>query len=509
VSTGKNLELNPTITAVHGAERESFPEGGFTTTTEDAEPGITATWGITPNIVLSGTVKPDFSQVEADALQLDINQPFALYYPERRPFFVEGADYFDTYENIVHTRTIRDPVWGAKLTGKEGANTFAGYVVQDDITNLVFPSSQYSSATSIEMDSLATVLRFKRDIGSKYTVGALFTDREGDDYFNRVGGFDLELRPTSKDIIQIQALGSATRYPGQIAVDYEQPEDEFRDSLLSLSYAHRTRTITWTAGYENVGPDFRADLGFIPRVGHRTMRGGVNYAWNAPPNRWWSLIRIGTGYNSMDDHNGALLSETKTVYGMFEGALQSWVLLIGRDGKRSYEGRQFDTSELRLTTSLRPTKWFGTSVQVSMNDHIDYANVQPADRVQIGGDASFNVGKKFRLSLGHTLEQLDVAGGRLYTANISQLSSVYQFTTRTFVRTILQMVDYRRDPGLYIEKVDSKFERFASQILFAYKINARTVLYVGYNDNYYAGNDYDLTQADRTVFTKIGYAWAL
>jgi hypothetical protein len=102
-----------------------------------------------------------------------------------------------------------------------------------------------------------------------------------------------------------------------------------------------------------------------------------------------------------------------------------------------------------------------------------------------------------------------VEGGRLYTANISQLWAVYQFNIRTFFRAILQHVDYRRNTGLYTFDIDPVYRRFFTQLLFSYKVNPRTMLFLGYSDNHFGNQDFGLTQSDRTFFTKIGYALSL
>jgi hypothetical protein len=95
--------------------REDFPAGEMVDGNPDVEPGITAHWGITPNLILTGAINPDFSQVEADAAQLDVNTQFALFYPEKRPFFLEGANIFATRFNAIYSRNIADPNWGIKL----------------------------------------------------------------------------------------------------------------------------------------------------------------------------------------------------------------------------------------------------------------------------------------------------------------------------------------------------------------------------------------------------------
>ncbi len=252
-SPGRNLEVVPTLTASRTDVRDELPDGPLVDGGLETELGVTARWGMTPNLTLSAAINPDFSQVEADARQLDINEPFALFYDEKRPFFMEGADYFDTPLDAVYTRMIRDPAWGLKLTGKEGPHTVGGYVVQDDVTNIIIPGSQSSDGTSLETENLSTVLRYERDIGNRHTLGALVTDREGDGYYNRVAGIDGDFRISEQDRIMLQLLGSSTLYPDHVAAEFEQPSGDFEDLAAELVYEHATRTVSWWGIYNDVG----------------------------------------------------------------------------------------------------------------------------------------------------------------------------------------------------------------------------------------------------------------
>ena len=208
---GRNIEINPTLTGVQSDTRADFPTGDLRKDRQEADFGITSRLGLTPSISLSMTVNPDFSQVEADALQLDINEPFALYYQEKRPFYTEGQHYFDTRFRVVYTRTMREPVWGLKLTGEEKGNSFGAYVVRDELTNLIFPGSQSSDSTSLDLSSTAMIARYNRDIWENSSVGFLVTNREGEEYFNRVYGVDANFRIAPKDRINFQWMGSNTR----------------------------------------------------------------------------------------------------------------------------------------------------------------------------------------------------------------------------------------------------------------------------------------------------------
>lgn len=289
---GRNIELVPTLTGVRTDQRSELPSGKFGILNKDVEAGLSARWGFTTNLTLNGTINPDFSQVEADAWQLDINEPFALEYEEKRPFFTEGADYFATFTDVLYTRTLRDPSWGMKLTGKEDGHTIGAYFVRDELTNLIFPGSQSSTETSLHQNNTSTAFRYKKDLGTKYTVGLIATDREADDYFNRLAGFDSNLRLTNSDRLQLQLLGSSTQYPEATATEFAQKTGKFSDRLVALEYGHETRNWFWGLNYKDVGSGFRADMGFIPRVGYRNAFGEIYRLWNGKPGGWWSQFLI-------------------------------------------------------------------------------------------------------------------------------------------------------------------------------------------------------------------------
>ena len=504
---GRNAELNPTITAVRTDERPEFPVGDLQKRDQEAELGLTARWGIRPSLTLNFTANPDFSQVEADALQLDINQPFALFYPERRPFFTEGADFFNTLESVIYTRTMRDPSWGFKLTGKEGVHTIGAYVVRDRVTNIIFPGSQWSDSTSLNMANISSTFRYKLDLGSRYNIGLLVTDREGNDYFNRVFGFDLDFRFTPTNQIQLLVLGSSTKYPDEVTNSFGQSSGPFSDRLISFEYDHDTRTWGWWADYEEAGPKFRADLGYYPRVGYRNVEGGLNYTWNAPDDSWWSLFMVGSEFNYFEDQDGKLLNRRASLWFAYNGTMQSSLFIRGWKTQEAYNNREFDLTYFLAEGGFWPTSNLQLVVLTMFGDLIDYANTRLGKRLRINPWLTYNLGKHLRFSFDHTYELMNVQNARLYTANISGLLAVYQFNVRTFFRAIIQYVNYDYNPSNYTYEIDSKYNRFFTQLLFSYKLNPRTVLFLGYSDNYYGSQNYGLTQADRTLFVKLGYAW--
>ena len=509
VKTGINLELDPTLTGVLTQERESFPDGKFVKTNSKMEPGLTASWGFTHNLTLSAAINPDFSQVEADSALLDINTQYVLYYQEKRPFFLEGAGIFESPLNMVYTRTVADPDWGIKLTGKEGKHAIGFYSARDTITNLIIPTSQGSYKTSLDMKNYSTVLRYRRDIGKSSNLGVTFTDREGDDYFNRVAGIDGDLRFTKSDRVLFQLIGSQTRYPQQVVKKYHQPEEKFTGGALDFQYNHDGRNFTFFGGYQNISANLRSDAGFIEQADLIKYRGGTSYIWYKNPGHWYTRLELSAGYTHKTDHDQNLLDKSFYSNIIFKGIAHSVVILEGHTGKRAYAGREFDEDTFYFSISARPSGPFYFNFWGTFGDRIDYTHIRPGNRLTLNPIIQYNVGRRLYFGLDHLFERLDVEGGRLYTANLSNILVSYQFSRKMFLRVILQYANYKYTPELYKVPRDPEYKNLFSQVLFSYKINPRTVLFLGYSDDFYGYSDIPLTQNNRTFFMKLGYALVL
>ncbi len=504
---GRNLEVAGTVTGVRTDSRGDMPDGALEKSNQEVEAGVTAQWGITPNLALSGTVNPDFSQVEADARQLDINEPFALYYAEKRPFFSTGANYFTTAVDAVYTRIIRDPSWGLKLAGKEGKNSIGAFFVRDELTNLIFPGSQYSRSTSMDMSSDAAVFRYKRDIGSKYTVGALFTNRESGDYFNRVAGLDGQFRFSKTNRLKFELLGSSTRYPDSVADEFGQKKGDMRDMFFKAELFHEARAFNIYGGYLHVGSDFRADMGFIPKVGYREFYGVSIYNWYAKPGKWWTNSYVGGVVFYAEDQEGGLLYKRYETFFKLFGALHAqFFLKVDREWD-VYNGVEFDSTYATVNARFKPTDNLYLRLKVIYGDRIDYDNTRPGRRINIAPIMRYSLGNHVRLDFRHTYERMEADNRWLYTANITQGIVIYQFNTRTFFRSILQYVDYKYNTDNYSFEIAPEYKHLFVQLLFSYKLNPQTVLFLGYTDNYRGNQDYRITRSDRTLFLKIGYAW--
>jgi hypothetical protein len=254
IHRGAVVEVQPELTAQLPGNR--LADGSFSR--DDVKPALggNARLGFT-NLTVDGTVNPDFSQVESDAGLVTINQRFALFYPERRPFFLEGIELFASPNNLVYTRTIADPAGGAKLTGKFGAWTLAHLTAID----------QQSGSP----DALASLTRVRRDIGANSVAGVTVTDREQSGAYNRVASADARLLFGGVYYVQAQLAGSATRDSSGGATRTAP--------LWDLEYDRTGRAWGFNYKVTAIDQDFATQSGFVPRTGVVMAHAYNRFSW--------------------------------------------------------------------------------------------------------------------------------------------------------------------------------------------------------------------------------------
>jgi hypothetical protein len=515
IEPGRNIELTPTVTATRtdAMDMGGYPEGPLETGKIDDQYGLTAKWGVSPNLILNAAANPDFSQVEADIAQLEINRRFALFYPEKRPFFLEGADFFLTPIQAVFTRTVADPHWGAKMTGKMGRTAVGFFGAQDNITTLIIPSNQGSfPAEPLGQDAFGGVFRLRQDVGRGSTLGLLYTGRMGAGYDNHVGGIDGFIRFDRKNTLSFQFLHSETDYPDDFSLAYGQNAERFGGNGVRLDYAHFSRGWIIQGQYEDTSAGFRADYGFVPRVDVRSGTALLFRQIWGKPGGWFNLIRLGVLGQAVYDHEGTLTDRNLTLGIMYQGNLETVVNVHANFTRTFYDGAYFDTVNGDIVFQIRPFGGSQFGLQGLAGQSIDFANSRPADILALGPRASFSLGRHLNLTASLNYERLFIEGDTIYTASIVQTRLIYNFSTRAFVRAIAQYRDTRRDVGMYLFPVDPRSQGVFTQFLFSYKLNPRTVLFLGYSDNSTGGEFFgldrvDITRIDRTYFLKIGYAW--
>ncbi|HEX5760510.1 MAG TPA: DUF5916 domain-containing protein [Thermoanaerobaculia bacterium] len=508
IEPGRNLELDPTLTALRSdALGAGSLDGDLETGDEEVEAGLSVRWGITQNVTLNAAANPDFSQVEADVAQLDVNERFALFFPEKRPFFLEGADYFQTPIQAVFTRTVAAPDWGAKVTGKEGPNAFGVFLADDSAQGtLLLPSNQRTDLGFLDETVRTGVVRYRRDVGRGSNVGVIYTGREGErDYHNRLGGLDAFWRFDQSNTVRAQYLRSQSLYPLALALDTGQPLDEFEGDAFMVDYDHATRDWFWSGFYEQTEPGFRADAGFVPRVDVRRAEAVVVRQLWGEAGDWWNRASIGLFGGGVEDFDGRRTDEYLDLFANFAGPLQSFVELSLEEntqlvGETLHEGM----NRAQLFGEIQPTGSVRFTLFADVGETVDFESNRRAEILHLAPAAEVKLGRHVNAKLDHTLRRLDVdeTGEEIVEANLTQLRLIYNFNTRSFLRAIVQYLD------LAPAGFESSEDLF-TQLLFSYKLNPQTVLFLGYSDQRIGLGDLGLEQTGRTFFFKVGYAWLL
>lgn len=507
IASARHIQLTPTFTSFATHYRPDFPEGDFRELASDSRMGLTGSWGISPNITLSGTLNPDFSQIEADAAYLDINLSYALVYPEKRPFFLEGINNFQTLMGIVHTRTVADPRWGIKLLGQEGNSSFGFLAASDRQTNLILPGNQSSRLLYLPIESETTVARYQREVGSNSSLGIIVTDRRGQDYQNQVFALDGTFNLTSSDSIKIQALQSQTQYPEDYSRSWQQPLDSFDGGALKFNYNHFTRSLQYYFYYEGIGNTFRAEAGYVPQVNRNYLNTGVGYTFWFDKNSPLVFAQAFAAFQHSEVSDGRVLYNAFKAWFSVRGPKQSDYYYAYHKYLHQYNGFDYNILTHDIRFAFKPTGNTSLGVTIDMGDRIDYLHDRLGSRLKISPEAGLNLGRNLKISFSHDFERFTVEGQRLYLVNLSQLTAVYSFNSRSFIRLITQYQDTRKNQDLYLNPIEEKTREMFNQILYTYKVNPQTVIYLGYSDNYNHGPDFQLFQKDKTLFFKLSYAW--
>ncbi|MCI0417379.1 carbohydrate binding family 9 domain-containing protein [bacterium] len=508
ITPGNNIELDPTLTASRQERKLDLSIDDFDGATS-TDAGLSAIWGLAPNWTLNATANPDFSNVEADVARLDVNKQFSLSFPERRSFFLEGDDLFDTPIEIVFTRNIADPVAGVKLTGKSGGNAAGFLTAYDEITNLLLPGPRGSSTTSLNEESIDSIFRYRRDIGTDSAVGFLFTDREGTDYYNRVFNVDAKLRISASNTIRLQLLGSQTDYPDVVVQRFSQPDGSFSDRAFQAAFSHSSRNWFFSAQYRDVGADFRADMGFVPRVDLRSSFASLGYRFVPEKDDWFTSLSISVDGHYRTDQAGNLLEEGGQATFEYGGPLQSLISISPGMSRRVFGTQTFDEIFINTTFQINPKKDIFLFFFSTFGNEMDFVNLRKGDIVRLAPDVQYRIGRHVFIDLSHTYERLEIENETLFTANLTQLRLLYNVNRRLFFRVVLQYTDLEQNEDLYTIPVEPLTKTLFSQLLATYKINPRTVLFIGYSDNHLETITIPRTQTQRTFFFKVGYALQL
>ncbi len=505
----RDLEIVPTITASHNEMTEEPGVIPLASGNTDTEAGLTLRWGITPDLTTNIAINPDFSQVESDVAQLDVNNRFTLFFPEKRPFFLEGADYFSTPIDAVFTRTVAEPDVGAKVTGKRGPHTFGLFAAEDAVTNLLFPGLYGSDTETLEQSNTALVGRYSFGFANTSSIGALVTAREGDDYHNYVAGVDGRWKINDQHSVVVQHVETDTQYPLATAIEFDQPVDAFAGRGTRIAYDFDSRTWFGRARYVDFSDGMRVDAGFERKVGRKERELTFGRVFHGTPDTWWHRIRTNINFEQTDDQDGRLAErETAFRFGI-GGPKQSWFQVALLDIEERDDGVLYDMTRVRAYLEIVPVRGLQLVFLGDYGDQIDYDNNRLGKRRAIEPNITWNLSRNLLLRLRGVYSEFETTDGEpVFNATLADTRVTWQFNLRSFLRLTVQYQDVERNPGVYIEPVDAREKEVGRQLLYSYKINPRTVFFLGYSDQYVDDDTLaGLTVEDRTIFMKIGYAW--
>lgn len=508
IASGSHTELAPTFTALRAQDRATL-DAPFGRADFDADAGIDARWSPTSGVTLNATLNPDFSQVEADALQLDANARFALTYPERRPFFQEGADMYTTLSPAVATRSIADPVAGVKLTAAFGSTAAGVLLARDAVTQLVLP--QPDASTSALLPGHATVLlaRLRHQLSDRITIGGLMTERHNGEYFNRLGAIDLYARPLAGLSVRAQLTGTRTRYPQSLADATDRAGTTFGGSAFRTVVRYDTRNWSGQSTYSIRDFGYRADAGFEPQVGIDYVDAWLNrHIWGTP-GRWFTKLTFGAGIVRDETWDDLPLEHWQFVSIAYEGPRQTRLSVFYRMSDETFAGMTHDVTSIRPTLSVEPTRWLSGRVAVIAGHAIDYRTNRRARNLQLSPAMTVRFGPHLNVNLTRDAQRLVAGDELLLDANVTRLRAEYHLNARTMARAILLRRSVERPaatPGTRVKELS-----IASQLLFSYRVNPQTALYFGYGDSW-IDHETDLASAGlqqtaRRLYVKIGYAW--
>jgi hypothetical protein len=511
--SGQHVVAAPFITAgTEGSARDglgsplSYPPA-------TADGGLDVKWSPNADMAVDATLNPDFSQIESDTAAISANERFAIFFSEKRPFFLEGIELFSTPLQAVYTRTITAPRWGVRSTGKFGNNAYTLLIAQDrGGGSVILPSALGSDFGDQDFSSTVAIGRLRHNLGSQSFVSFLGTTRETEGgAHNRVLGPDFQWRIGKHGTLTGQLLVSDTRTPDRPDLATEWNGQKLTSYAGDLWYQYSNPKYDFFTEMKDIGDDFRADNGFIPQVGYRMNYAEVGRTWR--PTGFFSRIRgFAMGeYDSTQDDSMLYRLESFGIGG--DGKYRSTFRFRYAYESIRVEDRIFQRHQLLYNVSAavnRIVPSVGLAGYVGQN--VDFDNVRLGRGAEIGLTATVRPTDHLDIRLTDTVRWLNVDAAakndRLFTAQVERIRAQYMFNNNMFLRAIVQNQRTNSDRNLYTFELDQHRGSVASQLLFAYKLNWQTVMFLGVGDlREVVGESGDLEPSARQVFLKLSYAF--
>lgn len=484
ISPGRNLQFIPyaTFRSFRSPDFRDAARPRFAQEAGEAEAGLDAKLVFQDSLVLDITVNPDFAQVESDEPQVTVAQRFEVFFPEKRPFFLENASFFETPFNLVFTRRIADPRLGARLTGKLGPYALGALVVDDEAPGKLLPPSDPLHGRR----ALVGIFRGSRDLFRQSSLGFIYTGREFEGSYNRLTGVDGRFKFGEHWVASFQGITTWTR---------ELDSTQHAGPAYKFQVERSGRQLYYFNAYTDISRGFHTDLGFVPRTDIRHWAQFAAYAFR-PEGRW--LIAWGPESNTevVFDHNGTRLDLTQdTEFGLeLVGQTQlelffNWdrerlrpvdfpALPANQDFSRHRQGFRFETSLWQPLTAGAEFSW-GTRI-----NFVPLEGTAPALANVSSAEVTVTLRPLTRLQIDNTYLHTRLGShaerATIFNNHILRSKWNWQFTREFSLRVILQYDATLANSALTALETRKNLN---ADVLFTYLVNPWTALYVGYNGN--------------------------
>jgi len=513
VSAGRNLTVTPYIFGERAQylNTPSYTAPDFKSQTE-LRAGADIKAIIHDSYTLDVTVNPDFSQVESEDPQITINQRFQVYFPELRPFFLENAAYFLTPDMLFFSRTIQDPEFGARLTGRTGPWQI-GFLGMDDR----YPGNTLpSSSPNYGEHAINGVMRVQRDIGEESTVALMGTAYDFGAHHEYVGSADARIRLSDNLVFTGQAVHSDTSLPGFKRVSGA-------DYLAALEYSGLH--FEETTHYLDRSPNFQTTIGFIPRVNIRQVDQDLAYHFLPAGDlikSWGLTMELIEDW----DHTEKIQDRIITPGIALELTGQTFITAQHTESIEVYQNIAFRKRLTDFSVTSDFSKHFGVATDFNFGRLVNYfpaAGLLPSSANGQNGSFKFVVRPSSRLRFEQTYllsHLLTLNGTPIFSNHILRSTLRYQFSKQFSLRIIGEYDAVLPNTSL-VNLTNSKI--FTSNVLFTYLLSPGTALYAGYTDQRQnlallqamsQGQPPSLaiigdpsTLTDRQIFIKISYAF--
>ena len=465
------VELLPSVTYGVNQAREAS-SSAWGAADGDAHVGASGKLGITSGVTLDGTVNPDFSQVESDQFQITVNQRYPLFFSEKRPFFMEGMGLFnlahgDNMRTAVHTRRIIDPIFGTKLTGTVGKTTFGVLNANDDHPGDVGGRGEAFA----DRNKLFTVGRATYALRRSDYIGGIFTHTQHAGRSNLTAGADLSIRPSSPQSVTASFLATQT----------SDSEDETRGNAGHVSYTYETRRFQTGWQIEHYDRHFQMDTAFYRRTGFTAgyTYNEINFYPGGGKTYWLQRISpfvfAKLGEDRVQDgseyfwNTGVRASFTR----------QGNVSIEMSRGEEAWQGRQFKGyNDVFMFAGMQVVRWLNVFGGGGVGPSIYYDEVNPFQgysQFSFFG-LTFQPNQHLTQSLEGNTVRFDRAsnGERIFSVNVINSRTTYQFDKHFLVRLLLQY--------------DSAEQRVLTDLLASYELVPGTVFHAGYGSLYERGS---------------------